>query len=152
MWWETGPDTGDWDDGRWLGRASGPGSREALNSRGNVSHNSLSALCHMTIFGQNDKGTNHTPDTSLHLLQFSHITSINGRWTGHLLATTQIWATSECTPIVSKYLGCEESSKTVLEASFSLVLTKSNLLLFCHLQNQSPHTQFCLYSWKSPES
>ena len=60
-----------------------PGSPGTLNSRGNVSHNSLSSH-HMTIFGQNH-GTNHVPDTRLHLLQCSdsHTSSTSASMEGH---------------------------------------------------------------------
>ena len=68
LWWETGPDGGSWDDrDGWGGR-----SREALNSRGNVSHNSLSSLSHDNIWPEwRDKSRSR--HHSLHLLQFSHI-------------------------------------------------------------------------------
>ena len=51
----------------------------------------------------------------------------------HRVFTTQIWATSECTQIVSQYVGWAELQQTKLEASFSRVSTKWNLLRSPHI-------------------
>ena len=68
----------------------------------------------------------------------------------HEGATTQIWATSECTQIVSEYVGWAELSRIIVKASISLVYNISSSIL----RIGSPHTCFCMcmHSWESPIS
>ena len=67
-----------------------------------------------------------------------------------LLLTFQIWATSECTQMVSKYV--EQADRVVLAETTSvssLISTKSNLLLLllCLVK-----VRFYVYSWESLKS